>query len=215
MTSKYAKEVRRLLRIIYPAPQRIISEVSIGSLTKDILFSKSLKDLMKLYEARIGRMRLDFWVKYQVAIEVHGEQHEQEIKFSNDIEDTAAELERRKGLDLVKQEALKQAGIPIVIVWYYEIKDLTAEILKEKIVAAQAIAKEATPKYLKKQDDKSRIKISSLGGPRLTSSSKLSTNLGGNKRERRLLNGQPLRKPKKGESKLSRDWKQYKDRRKK
>ena len=100
MVSKYAKKVRRLLRSIYPTPQPILKEVSVGKFSHDIKLSKKLKDLITLYDARLGRMKVDYWVKHQVAVEVHGEQHEKEVRFSNDIEDLAAELERRKGMSL-------------------------------------------------------------------------------------------------------------------
>jgi hypothetical protein len=227
MTSKYAKKVRRLLRKIYPVPQPILKEVSLGEFSKDIAFSKRTKELINLYDARLGRMRVDYWVKHQVAVEVHGEQHEREIKFSNDIEDTAAELERRKGLDLVKQEVLREAGIPIVIVWYYEIADLTVATLKEKINAAQSVAEATTPKRLRRgADGKPTPRVSGLGAPRRTWAAKRPTRLGGNKRERtgsertmeprkirkgsKPLAGSTIRRPDKGDSKLSRDWKQYK-----
>ena len=207
MMSKYAKKVRRLLRKIYPTPQPIIKEVSLGQFSKDIVLSKRTQELIRLYEARLGRMKVDFWVKHQVAVEVHGEQHEQEICFSNEIEDLAAELQRRKGLDLVKQEVLKEAGIPVVIVWYYEIKDLTAAQLKEKIVAAQVVADATKPK---RHTTKTTPKISSLGHPRKSWTPKRPTRLGGKKLEsRRTIQNAP-----KGGSKLSRDWKQHKKRRK-
>ena len=206
MVSKYAKKVRRLLRTIYPTPQPILKEVSLGQFSKDIVLTKRTQSLIKLYEARLGRMKVDFWVKHQVAIEVHGEQHEQEICFSNEIEDLAAELQRRKGLDLVKQEVLKEAGVAIVIVWYYEIKDLTAAILKEKIIAAQKIADATKPKRCVVKDTP---KISSLGHPRKSWTPKRPTRLGGNKLEGKRT----IQKPPKGSSKLSRDWEQYKTRR--
>ena len=229
MTSKYAKKVQRLLRKIYPVPQRIIKEASLGEFSKDISLSKKTKGLIKMYEARLGRMKVDFWVKHQVAIEVHGEQHEQEIKFSNDIEDTAAELQRRKGLDLVKQEVLKESGVPIVIVWYYEIKDLDAAGLKEKIQAAQQVADIATPRYIRRSKcGQPTPRVSSLGAPRRTWEAKRSTRLGihrqgslnkpgdvvySKKRKgNKSLASSTIRKASKGDSKLSRDWKQYKKR---
>lgn len=229
MTSKYAKKVRRLLRTIYPTPQPILKEVSLGQFSKDIALSKSTKALIKMYDAKLGRMRVDYWVKHQIAVEVHGEQHEREVRFSNDIEDTAAELERRKGLDLVKQEVLKESGIPILIVWYYEIASLNVDILKHKIEAAQRVAESTNPKYIRRDASvRPTPKISSLGNLRRSWTPKHSTRLGGNKRdagdkqravERRKkrkdskpLAGSTIRRPDGADSKLSRDWKHYKKR---
>jgi len=231
MTSKYAKKVRRLLRKIYPTPQPILKEVSLGDFSKDIALSKRTQELIKLYDARLGRMRVDFWVKHQIAVEVHGEQHEHEVRFSNDIEDTAAELERRKGLDLVKQEVLKESGIPILIIWYYEIADLDVGVLRSKIEAAQLVAESTNPKYIRRESSvRPTPKVSSLGGTRRFGTPKRSTRLGGNKREltdkqraverRKIrkgskpLGGAPIRRPDGASGKLSRDWEQYKKRRK-
>lgn len=225
MTSKYAKRVRRLLRKNYPVPAQILSEVSVAKLTQGVRYSKRLKELIRMYDARPSRMRVDFWVKHQVAIEVHGEQHEQEVRFSNDIEDTEVELIRRKGLDLVKQEALNEAGIPLVIVWYYEIKDLTAEQLKKKIMAAQAQAEARKVDRISeapKQSSRLRTSRRKLSGPR--GASKMGNRGFGPRVEgdgqgsRRLAGSTLARKPlsrrnRSVPSKLSRDWKRHKEER--
>lgn len=202
-----------------------------GDFSKDIALSKCTKQLIKLYDARLGRMRVDFWVKHQIAVEVHGEQHEHEVRFSNDIEDTAAELERRKGLDLVKQKVLKESGIPILIVWYYEIADLSVSILRSKIAAAQDVADHTNPKYIRRETSiRPTPKISSLGGTRRLWHPKTTTRLGKHQQEfgdkqytlerrKKRKDNKPLgssiiRRPDGASSKLSRDWKQYKKRQK-
>ena len=230
MNSKYARKVRRLLRKAYPIPQPIKAEVSLGYFSKDILLSKRTQELISLYDARLGRMKVDFWVKHQVAVEVHGEQHEQTIRFSNDIEDLEADLARRKGLDMVKQEVLKESGIPILIIWYYEIAELTVEELKNKIAAAQDMAQATTPRLQRATGSTHAPKISRLSKAsskeyrersagdnkynwkRWKSATDL-RNLKGNKGRKSLV-GRPLPKDDRGTSKLSKDWQQYKDRRK-
>ena len=204
MVSKYAKAVRKLLRKVYPIPRRIIKEFPLGDIAKSIILSKSTEDLIVKYDARINRMRIDFYIKGQVAIEVHGEQHEKEVRFSNEILDTKLELQRRIGLDRIKQEIIKASGIPYLCIWYYEIKDLTPKILKEKICAAQAVADKISPRYA---PNKTKGKVSGLGLVRITEQAKLPTRLGGKKLENF---NRPFINPGKGKSKLSNNWKQYK-----
>lgn len=102
-------------------------------------------DLMRQAHCKLSQLRVDIYVVGQVAIEVHGEQHEEAIQFSNEIEDPEAELERRKLMDELKQVALKAAGIPSIIVWYKGIEKVTPELLEAAIHTAQEKRKNSTP----------------------------------------------------------------------
>ena len=97
---------------------------------------------MVLCGADFRKMRVDLYVKGQVAIEVHCEQHVKAIKFSNEILDPEEELRRRRQLDQVKDMALAEAGIPLVTIWYTELNDgqLTELVLRDRIRIIQEIA---------------------------------------------------------------------------
>ena len=139
MDSKYLKKVMRLVRKIYPGI--IWKETNLQNLVDGTNFSPALKRLMALCHADLRKMRVDIYVKGQVAIEVHGEQHDKPIKFSNEILDPEAELLRRQQLDRVKDNVLAEAGIPLVTVWYSELNDglLTEDVLRNRIRLIQEI----------------------------------------------------------------------------
>jgi DNA-binding protein YbaB len=140
MDSKYLTKVLRLLRKIYPG--QVWKETNLQNLVQGTNFSPELKRLISLCGADLRKMHVDLYVKGQVAIEVHGEQHAKAIKFSNEILDPEAELLRRQQLDQVKDMALAEAGVPLVTVWYSELKDgqFTEEILRDRIRIIQEIA---------------------------------------------------------------------------
>jgi len=140
MDSKYLTKVLRLLRKIYPG--QVWKETNLQNLVQGTNFSIELKRLIVLCGADLRKMRVDLYVKGQVAIEVHGEQHVKAIKFSNEILDPEEELRRRRQLDQVKDMALAEAGIPLVTIWYTELNDgqLTEAILRDRIRMIQEIA---------------------------------------------------------------------------
>lgn len=143
MASRYLEQVHALLQHIYKTP--IWKEVTLYQLTKNALLSYELKDLMQLHKINPRQLRVDLYVKGIVAIEVHGEQHDRPVKFSNEIEDVEEALERRRLLDSVKQRCLEEAGVPTVVIWYHEIDDLSPQKLQDKIFLAQQQA-EKVPK---------------------------------------------------------------------
>jgi DNA-binding protein YbaB len=149
MTSKYAKKVLKIIKELYPTG--CSQEVSVGKLVKNIVLSKDALLKIARWNVNITRLRLDFYIKDQVAIEVQGEQHVEPIRFANSIIDPEEDLVRRKALDEIKQQCLNEAGIPLVCIWYDEIDELTKEVLNDKIL--QAISKaEARPRKIKVKD---------------------------------------------------------------
>ena len=143
MASALSAKVLEKLKQIY-RNQKILKEVPLSDFTGDVEFSESLKRALNHYDIRLKRIRIDFYVPGQVAIEVQGEQHEQEIRFSNEIENTRLALRRTRELDRVKQQVLAEAGIPQVCIWYYEVKGLTQDELVNKISVAQEETKVPT-----------------------------------------------------------------------
>ena len=146
--SKYAKIVYKLLQYAYPG-NRIKKEVPVAKFVKGYMLPESIENKMMLESANLNRMRIDFVVA-GICFEVQGEQHEKEIKFSNEILDTAEALRRRKALDTIKQDVLASVGVPLCCIWYNEIKELTIERLREKINACELVAQENTKQKAKK-----------------------------------------------------------------
>jgi hypothetical protein len=139
MDSKHLIKVLKLVRLIYPTV--IWKETNLNNLVAGSIFSTHLKSLIAECGADLRKMRVDLYVKGQIAIEVHGEQHERPIKFSNQIVDPEEELIKRQKYDEVKQRALAEAGVPLVTIWYSELDgQLTESILRDRIRLAQEIA---------------------------------------------------------------------------
>jgi hypothetical protein len=106
-------------------------------LIKNARFSSLLTETIRINKVSTKRLRVDLYVPGIVAIEIHGEQHEQEVRFSNEILDTQEELQRRQLLDSIKAECLRQAGVPFITIWYYEIDKLTVKKLRDMVFKAQ------------------------------------------------------------------------------
>lgn len=140
MDSKYLTKVLRLLRKIYPG--QVWKETNLQNLVQGTNFSPELKRLIVSCAADLKKMRVDLYVKGQVAVEVNGEQHDKAIKFSNEILDPEEEFLRRRQLDQVKDMALAEAGVPLVTIWYTELNSgqLTEEVLRNRIRLIQEIA---------------------------------------------------------------------------
>lgn len=139
MSSKYHKQVLRIVKKIYPI-NLICEEQNLGELCKNLEIPDYFDEIIKSNNTSLSSLRIDIYVKGQVAIEVHGEQHFIPVAFSNQILDPEAELARRQELDAIKQTALKLSGIPSVVIIYNEIKDLTPGKLKARICEAQLSA---------------------------------------------------------------------------
>jgi len=132
MDSKHLIKVLKLLRQIYPS--QIWKETNLHNLVAGTVFSPALKFLISECGADIKRMRVDLYVKGQIAIEVHGEQHYEAVRFSNEIRDPEEELIKRQKFDEVKFRALAEAGIPLVTICYSELNgQLTVDILRDRI----------------------------------------------------------------------------------
>jgi hypothetical protein len=139
MDSKYLIKVLKLVKVIYPTV--IWKETNLSNLVTGTTFSPALRALISDCGADLRKMRVDLYVKGQIAIEVHGEQHFKAIKFSNQIEDPEEELIKRQKYDEVKLRALAEAGIPLVTIWYSELDgQLTEAILRDRIRIAQDTA---------------------------------------------------------------------------
>ena len=136
MDSKHLIKVLRLLREIYPSA--VWKETNLHNLVAGTIFSPGLQFLISECGADIRRMRVDLYVKGQIAIEVHGEQHYEAVRFSNEIRDPEEELIKRQKYDEVKFRALAEAGIPLVTICYSELNgQLTVDILRDRIRIAQ------------------------------------------------------------------------------
>ena len=110
MTHKY-KGSRHLLKVfklisqIYP--MQAWKEANLHNLVKGVQLSPELLDRIQGCNARLNRMRVDLYVPGQVAIEVHGGQHDRPVRFSNEIVDPDEELLRRRDFDEIKARALQ------------------------------------------------------------------------------------------------------------
>lgn len=150
--SKHLLKVIRVLNKIYPFGAW--KETNLHNLVQDVTLSSELQDriqeasreIRKSSTALLRRMRVDLYVPGQVAIEVHGEQHDRPVRFSNEILDPASELARRQLYDEIKARALQEAGVPFVTLWYHELDDLTVDDLSGRIAAAQSSA-QRVPAY--------------------------------------------------------------------
>lgn len=139
MDSKHLIKVLKLLKEVYPG--QVWKETNLHNLVEGTRFSIELESLIGEADTDLRKMRVDLYVKGQIAIEVHGEQHNQPVKFANSILDPEEELRRRRLLDEVKRKSLAEAGVPFVVIWYQELESLTVDKLREKIAAAQEIAR--------------------------------------------------------------------------
>lgn len=91
-----------------------------------------------------GREKYDVVIlsPVKLVIEIHGEQHEKRVCFGGIDGDTAKRnLRKRQEVDDLKEKAAREAGWGYLVVWYYEAK-ITSEELLERILTA---AKEAEP----------------------------------------------------------------------
>lgn len=155
MESKYLIRVMTLLREIYKG--KIEREVSLSKLVENVCLTNELNLLLNAYNVNLNKLRVDIYVKGQVAIEVHGEQHVKPVRFSNEEEDLEEALKRRKILDHIKQESLNQAGIPFICVWYDEIDNLTKADLENRINIAIQSAKRIVNPNLRVKEIKPKI----------------------------------------------------------
>ena len=139
MDSKHLIKVLKLVKLIYPTV--IWKETNLNNLVAGTIFSSSLRSLIHEAGADLRKMRVDLYVKGQVAIEVHGEQHAYAVKFSNKILDPEEEFIKRQRYDEIKLRALAEAGIPLVTIWFSELDgQLTEAILRDRIRLAQDMA---------------------------------------------------------------------------
>lgn len=139
--SRYLEAVLALAKTLYPGAA-IRLEQNLAELVGGAKMPEWLASACAAANTSLSRMRVDIYVPGQVAIEVHGEQHEEPVRFANSILDVEAELARRKKMDAIKQEALRAAGVPTVVVWHDECAALDADGLAAKIAAASAAAEE-------------------------------------------------------------------------
>ena len=142
--SNYLLRVLRLTKRIYNSG--VHRESVVGSLCRDVELSEGLHEDLRAANINLNRLRIDIYVKHQVAIEVQGEQHVKAIRFSNSQLHPEEHLERQKLRDEMKQRALREAGIPLVCIWYDEVNELNQDILVAKIAAAQAEIDNTIPK---------------------------------------------------------------------
>lgn len=141
----YSQVVLALLKKIY-ASTRIQKEVQVASISDNFELSEKLNLWISQHNNSYRKLRIDFYIKGHVAVEVQGEQHDKEVRFSNDILDTKEKLEWQQTLDNVKREALTCCGIPLICIWYDEIQDLTKQQIMDKILNAQTLVSSVRPK---------------------------------------------------------------------
>lgn len=139
MASSYHTAVLKLLKLAYPAAI-IKEEQNLYELTKNGHLPDFLDDMIKAAKCSLSQMRVDIYIDGIGAFEVHGEQHYQEVKFSNQIEDAKKELLRRQVMDKIKQTALYFSNIPSIIINYKEIDSLTVDEIKRRVYNAQIVA---------------------------------------------------------------------------
>lgn len=195
MSSKYEHKVLKLLKKRFKA-QVIHREHPLGDIAKAVQLPRELELDIDIAQANLNQMRLDFYVKGKLAVEVQGEQHELAVKFSNETTDPKAELERRKELDDIKRRVMLAAGIPLVCIWYNEVDELNELKLARKIGAAEKLVEEVVPEY-KRIDRVPRGR--KLGSFRRWAPARISN---------RTRAARPENEN--GESKLSRAWKRHK-----
>lgn len=130
--SRYASKIVDLARNLFP-DRRIILEQSLAKFLKKKPLLPDLQERCKRYNVTASMLRIDIYIDKLCAIEVHGEQHCQTVRFSNDILDLNAALERRKILDSIKQDILKHLEIPLVVIWFDQINNLCTSKLNELI----------------------------------------------------------------------------------
>lgn len=145
MASKYHTTILKLVKEIYPQGN-VREEQNLFELVKNYNIPDFIQDEIDAARTSLSQLRIDIYIVGQCAIEVHGEQHYQPIQFSNEIEDPEKELKRRKSLDNIKQSVLYHCGIPSLVLSYKDIKDITLEILEEKITNAILNSKNVNPK---------------------------------------------------------------------
>lgn len=139
MASKYHTQVLNLLKKTYPGCV-FKEEQNLYELVKNYNIPDNLQLIAKQCKTSLSQLRIDIWIDGMCAVEVHGEQHYQPVKFSNSIEDAEQELARRTTLDYLKQAVLKACGIATIVIKYDEIADLTHDDIKDKIDNALEIA---------------------------------------------------------------------------
>lgn len=140
-SSRYLTRVLRIVKRAFPEAA-VRKEQNLFELIKTTHISEELKTLCQQAKTNFSLLRVDLYLVGQCAIEVHGEQHVQTIRFSNEILDLEAELKRRQLLDDIKQRALKAAGIPTIVIWFHEIDTLTTEELRCRVALAISEAQE-------------------------------------------------------------------------
>ena len=87
------------------------------------------------------RLRLDYYLPfYKIAFEFHGRQHSE---FVEHFHGSALEFEASKKRDQKKIEWCASNSVALVTVWDHE--ELTVELLKSKILRAEADLEEYTP----------------------------------------------------------------------
>lgn len=128
MASRYHKAVRRIVSRVYP-DREIRDEQNLWEVIKAVMPPRQKKSYNRLF--------IDIYLPEEnLAIEVHGEQHEKPIQFAKEL-DAEEALTRRKHLDFVKSDALQQAGVATVIIWHGDIEGLTSKELKRRIFIAR------------------------------------------------------------------------------
>lgn len=139
MVSNYLQQVLKVVKEVYPGT-RIRLEQNLVELTKNYELPEWVTQYLNLHNISLNKLRCDIYIEGQVVIEVHGEQHDRPIKFSNEILDPEEALKHRKTLDYIKQTVLRHAGVPSIIIWYNEIDTLDKADLRRRIyMAMQAV----------------------------------------------------------------------------